>query len=55
MPMVGEKVRQEKPLDSSGSMLRPQTWFPPPDANRSRLFLGNEKHSFLGISLRARW
>jgi hypothetical protein len=31
----------------------PGNWFPPPDGNRSRLFLSNEKHNFLGISQRA--
>jgi len=28
--------------------LPPANWFAPPDGNRSRLFLGDEKHSFLG-------
>jgi hypothetical protein len=32
--------------------LPPANWFPPPDGNRSRLFLRNEEHRFLGISLR---
>ena len=30
--------------------LQPGNWFAPPDGKRSRLFLTNEKHSFLGIS-----
>jgi hypothetical protein len=30
----------------------PGNWFAPPRGNRSLLFLSNEKHSFLGISLR---
>ena len=33
--------------------LPPGNWFAPPDGNRSRLFSVTEKHSVLGISLRA--
>jgi len=43
-----------KALDFRGCNSRPAgNWFAPPDGNRSRLFSVNEKHSFLGITLRA--
>ena len=45
--ITGDIMRRER-LDSA-----PSKWFAPPDGNRSRLFLGNEKPSFLGISMRA--
>ena len=32
--------------------LPPGNCFVPPDGNRSRFFRSNEKHNFLGISLR---
>src|ERR1700721_2907148 len=41
-----------KALDIGGCNSLPGNWFAPPDGKRSRLFLTNEKHSFLRISLR---
>ena len=50
--LIGEIVRREKGLVHSGMKSPPGDWFAPSDGNRTRLFLGNEKHSFLAISLR---
>jgi hypothetical protein len=50
--MTGEKVRLAKRW-ASAVQLPPVNWLPPPDGNRSRLFLSNEKAHFSGISLRA--
>jgi hypothetical protein len=48
-------VRREKSLAFGGCNHRPAgNRIAPPDGNQSRLFLGNEKCSFLGISLRQR-
>ena len=46
------KVRSEKALGLQRLKLPPANWFPSPVGNRSRLFLSNEKHGFLGIFLR---
>jgi hypothetical protein len=47
-----------KKCAANGSGLRrvqvpPAHWFPPPEGNRSRLFLSDEKLSLLEVSLRA--
>jgi hypothetical protein len=43
---VGVTVRCERRWTSAGATPT-ANWFAPPDGNRSRLFLGNEKHKFL--------
>jgi hypothetical protein len=45
---VDETVRREKALDFSRCNSRPGSGSLHPDGSRSRLFLRNEKHSFLG-------
>jgi hypothetical protein len=53
MAMVDETVRREGAGLQRVQLLLAGNWFAPPNDNRSRLFLSNEKHSFPGTSLRA--